>query len=60
MADYSNSEKSRARALVIGVALLVISVGALYISLKHHDKTTAAFDVLLGVVTVLGLYSATH
>ena len=46
--------------MMIGVVLLVISMGMLYTSIRHHDKSTAGFAVLLLFVVALGLYSATH
>jgi hypothetical protein len=60
MDNYSNSEKSRARALMIGAVLLVIAIVALYTSIRHHDKFTAAMALVLFSVAALGLYSATH
>jgi hypothetical protein len=60
MANYSSGEQSRARAMMIGVVLVVISIGVLYTSLRHHEKSTAVFALLLLFVAVLGLYSATH
>jgi hypothetical protein len=60
MVNYSSREQYRARAMMIGVVLLVISMGMLYTSIRHHDKSTAGFAVLLLFVVALGLYSATH
>jgi hypothetical protein len=60
MEQYSSGERSRARALIIGVVLVVFSVGMLYTSIRHHDKTTAGFALLIVLVAALGLYSATH
>jgi hypothetical protein len=60
MAHYSSGEKSRARALIIGVFLLIISAYMLHASIKHHDKSSAVFALIIGLVTALGLYSATH
>jgi high-affinity Fe2+/Pb2+ permease len=59
MINYSSGEKSRARGIVIGVILLVISAGMLYTSIRHHDKSTAGIALLLLLVVGLGLYSAT-
>ena len=58
MANYSSGEKSRARALIIGVVLLVGCVGLLCASLRHHDKFTAVFAAVIILLTILGLYSA--
>ena len=60
MVQYSSGEKARGRALMIGVVLLIACVGALYVSIRKHDKFTAVFALFIGLVAVLGLYSATH
>ncbi len=60
MPQYSNSEKSQARAMIFGVMLVIISLAATYSGLKHHDKLTAISGLVLGGVAFLGLYSATH
>ena len=58
--NYSNSQKSLARALVIGVVLIIISIVGVCAGIKHHDKSTAIFALIPGLVAILGLYSASH
>jgi hypothetical protein len=45
---------------MIGVVLVVIAIGGLYNSIRHHDTSTIGFTLLLLFVAALGLYSATH